>query len=82
MAEVNEPAIQSITFHEGTVEIVYADPKDIENLRELGILRTRVILSPINLCEDEFRDLQEAAIELLDKILVIERNPTPPAFRR
>lgn len=78
----NQPTIQSITFHDRAVEFVYSEPQDVENVGATGILRTRVVLCPTQHCEGEFGDLMDAAYELLDKILVVERNPQPPTARR
>lgn len=77
----NMPHIQSITFHEGGVEIVYAEASDIANLSETGILRTRVVMCPAQHVEPELAELMEDASELLDKILIAERNPAQ-SFRR
>lgn len=78
----NQPQIQSITFHDGAVEIVYTEPRDIEAMNETGILRTRVVVCPFRHVEQELNELVDDACELLDKILVSERNPSPTSFRR
>lgn len=83
MADINnQPMIQSVTFHDNGVEIVYAEPQDVERLGDSGILRTRVVMCPPHLVEDELRDATEALVDLLDKILIVERNPQPPTARR
>jgi hypothetical protein len=79
--ENNVPQIQSITFHEGAVEIVYSEARDIETLGETGILRTRAVVCPFRHVEQELNELVDDARELLDKILVAERNP-PSSYGR
>lgn len=78
----NLPHIQSINFGDNGVEIVYAEPRDIENLEKTGILRTRVVMCPARLVEDEITELIDDASHLLDKVLLHERNPETTTFRR
>lgn len=79
----NEAHIQSITFGDNGIEIVYAEPRDIENLEATGgILRTRVVLCPARYVEEELGELIDDASQLLDKILLIERTPSAGSFRR
>ena len=78
----NLPHIQSINFGENGVEIVYAEPADIEAMDKTGILRTRIVMCPARLVQEELAELIDDAAHLLDKILLSERNPETTTFRR
>lgn len=73
----NLPRINSITFVDGAVEVVYAEPRDVEAYQASGILRTRVVTCPVREVEEEMGDLMDSCIQLLDKIALLERNPSP-----
>ncbi len=73
----NSPHVQQIVFGDGNIEIVYSEPRDIENFEKTGVLRTRVVQIPISAVdEDKVADLIDSAQQLLDAVILYERNPT------
>lgn len=82
MSSSNLPHISSISFGDDGVEIVYAEPRDVDGLKETGVLQTRIVMCRASLVEAELTELLEDAATLLDAILIIARNPTAGTFGR
>lgn len=78
MADTNTnlPLIQQINFSEAGVEIVYVEPRDVEQFNATGISETRILGCPARLIEQELAELVDDARELIDTIKVRQRNPT------
>lgn len=77
----NLPLIQQITFGEGGVEIVYAEPRDREILEKTGVMNTKVKNIPHRYIQDEIVDLIDSAVQVLDAAARHERD-APDSFRR
>lgn len=81
MQSDNAPLIQQIVFHGDGIEIVYAEPRDVENAAQTNIVRTRVVAAPSHGLEQEIGELVEAGQSLIDRIAFLERRP-PDSYRR
>lgn len=75
MGADNTVLIQQINFNGDSIEVVYAEPRDIENAGKTGVVRTRIVAAPHAGLEPEIEELVEAAKEVVERIAVLERAP-------